>query len=488
MESYFAAKLSPRGEVIYSTYIGPITCCNGPALAVDPEGNVTIAGNSTSSQFPVKNAFQATNSGGPYPNQGGDVVVLRLTAEGSDLIYSTYLGGSGDETANGIATDAAGNAYVVGSTSSTNFPTANPFQKSFGGAWGDAFVTKLSPDGRQLIYSTYLGGSNGDMAVSIVVGGDGGAYVVGDTFSRDFPVKDALQPNIGGSMRQAFFSKLSPGGDALEFSSHFGGTNVCNLQGLALGKTGDLYLAGYTASRDLPLVNPLQQFVGGDGTRFAYLDNDAFIARYNPAANKLVFSTFWGGYGGESIRALALDAVDNIYVVGETQAADFPTTPDALQRTFGGGNESTGMGDGFLSVIRADGSRALYSTFLGSTGGDAADAVAVSPDGHVLVGGGASYADFPIDRPVTSFPGRGPGFVAMFAPLSALARIEVLRSGNTVVISWPASVDGAVLERADALSPGADWKPVAVPPITVGERSVVTVEVERESGFLRLRR
>lgn len=241
------------------------------------------------------------------------------------LLYSTYLGGSALDSARAVAVDASGNVYITGSTSSINFPTANPFQASRGGFPNttDAFVTKLNPTGTALVYSTYLGGSNSDSGFGIALDSMGNPYVTGETSSLNFPTANALQVEVGGLI-DAFIAKLSPEGSMLVYSSYFGGSFNESARGIAVDALGSAYITGSTQSPDFPLANALRSTIG---------QQDAFVSKFNSAGTALVYSTYLGGSGTDSATAIALDSVDNAYVTGSTRSADFPTI-NALQSTF----------------------------------------------------------------------------------------------------------------------------------------------------------
>src|SRR5579883_2486487 len=309
----FVAKLDPSGNLVYSTYLGGNASDSGNAIAVDASGRAYVAGETTSSNFPVLSAFQAS-----YRGQS-DVFLSVLSQAGNLLIYSTYLGGMGDDHGRAIAVDSAGNAYVTGDTTSTDFPTAKPFQGSSGGNQ-DAFVSKISPDGRTLVYSTYLGGSGGvvgsvESGSGIVVDAAGNAYVTGTTGSSNFPVVNALQPSSSGGM-DGFLTKLNPAGSGLVYSTYLGGSSIDFNTAVAVDSQGNAYVTGYTVSTDFPAVNALQPRQAGS--------YDAFLAKIAADGRSILESTFLGGSQSDSANALALDQSGIPYVAGQTFSADFP--------------------------------------------------------------------------------------------------------------------------------------------------------------------
>jgi hypothetical protein len=273
----FVSKLNATGTaLVYSTYLGGSAYEHGGInvdfhstkpgnrIAVDTAGNAYVTGYTWSTDFPTMNALQPANRG------QADVFVSKLNAAGTALIYSTYLGGSGTagDYAYGIAVDIAGNAYITGNTSSSDFPTANAFQPLKRNR-EDAFIAKLNPTGTALNYSTFLGGDGSDFAYSITLDGPGNAYVVGETFSTNFPVKNPLQPDLAGA-NDAFVAKLNSDGSMLIYSTYLGGSAGDNGAGIAVDTANNACVTGSTISTDFPVVNPLQF----DRTHW-----DAFVAK-----------------------------------------------------------------------------------------------------------------------------------------------------------------------------------------------------------------
>ena len=301
------------------------------------------------------------------------------------LEYSTYLGGSGVDQGYGIAVDSAGNAYVTGSTESTNFPTANAFQNTFGGG-GDAFVTKLNAAGSALVYSTYLGGSDGDFGAGIAVDSAGNAYVTGVTDSTDFPTANALQNTNSGGIADVFVTKLNAAGSALAYSTYLGGSDFDSEPNIAVDSAGNVYVTGHTESTNFPTANAFQSTSGGGG-------GDAFVTKLNAAGSALVYSTYLGGSEAEFGGGIAADSAGNAYVTGTTDSDNFPTA-NALQPTSGGG---TGLADGdaFVTKLNAAGSALVYSTYLGGSDFDYGGGIAVDSAGNAYVTGVTDSDNFP---------------------------------------------------------------------------------------------
>jgi hypothetical protein len=343
----FVFKLNPTGNTLaYSAYLGGSLEDQGNGIAIDTAGNAYVTGYTVSTNFPTVTPFQATNAGGAF-----DAFVTKVNAAGTAFAYSTYLGGNSGDEGNGIAVDASGNAYLTGSTPSTNFPTANAFQPSNSGMeqWGqstDAFVTKLNPAGTGLVYSTYLGGNvphwdsfgvyfASDRGLSIAVDASGSAYVAGSTGSTDFPTANAFQGWNPSYNDTAFVTKFDPSGSSLVYSTYLGGSSPGDASSIAVNSSGQAHVAGSTLASDFPTANALQSSLRtntGGGV-------DPFITKLSSTGSSLIYSTYLGGYSEDHATGIALDSTGNAYVTGYTYSTDFPTS-GAAQAANGGGQDA----------------------------------------------------------------------------------------------------------------------------------------------------
>ncbi|RMF95361.1 MAG: hypothetical protein D6734_05710 [Candidatus Schekmanbacteria bacterium] len=326
----FVTKINASGTaLVYSTYLGGGSEDNGYGIAVDSEGNAYVTGYTLSSNFPTASPIQKNWAGGE------DAFVTKINASGTDIVYSTYLGGNEEDKGYGIAVDSKDNAYVTGNTWSSDFPTASPIQKSLGGEGEDAFVTKINASGTALVYSTYLGGAiHRDYGRGIAVDSEGNAYVTGYTFSSDFPTASPIQEDSAGGI-DAFVTKINASGTALVYSTYLGGNGWDRGYGIAVDSEGNAYVTGNTSSSDFPTASPIQQSLAG-GTHF---EADAFVTKINASGTALVYSTYLGGsddeYGGYGI---AVDGEGNAFATGYTWSSDFPTT-SSIQESFAGGTD-----------------------------------------------------------------------------------------------------------------------------------------------------
>jgi hypothetical protein len=386
----FVSKINPaRSALLYSSFFAD---SSGTGIAVDASGNAYVTGNTTSSRFPTINPFQ--RNGG-----GGDAFVGKLNPVG-ELIYSTYLGGGGNDYAAGIAVDESGGVYVTGNTTSSDFPTANPLQRTNGGGV-DVFVTKFDPSGASLAYSSYLGGSRDDGGTSIAVDTSANAYLSGTTASTDFPTANPLQGTSGGAV-DAFVSKLDPTGSSLTYSTYHGGIFNDEGAGIAVDALGNSYVTGWTFSPDFPTANPFQSRQGFDS-------RDAFITKFDPAGSSRLYSTYLGGMLNDFAAGIAVDPSGNAYVTGSTASSDFPTV-NPVQQTNNGYTFNV-----FVSKVNATGS-VVYSTYLGGTANDQGIGIALDRSGSAYVAGATFSTDFPTVDPLPS--GNGGRYDAFIAKIT----------------------------------------------------------------------
>src|SRR5208282_3078116 len=319
-----------------------------------------------------------------------------MKPDGSALIYSTYIGGTGIDFGTALALDSSGNAYVAGSTNSTDFPTLNPLQLGNAGNY-DAFVTEVSPTGA-LLYSTYLGGSGADNGTGIAVDSSGNVYICGYTYSSNYPTQNALQSSLSGGS-DVFVTKFRPGSSALLFSTYLGGSSLDRALAMLVDSSGNIYLTGDTQSADFPVTSNAYQstLLGAD---------NAFVTKVAPGGSSLVFSTLFGGSGTDQATAMAADSAGNIYVTGFTQSSNFPRL-DSFQNVLGisgaGTCASSNLVNLPINTLCADAFVAefaptgipVYSSYLGGSGTDSGQGIAVDSSGTVYVAGQTYSSNFP---------------------------------------------------------------------------------------------
>ncbi len=443
----FVTKMSADGTtLLYSTYLGGSGADWGNGIAVDSAGNAYITGVTFSTNFPTHNPLQATSGG------SDDAFVAELNAAGSALTYSTYLGGSGTDWGSDIAVDSAGNAYITGGTSSSNFPTHNPLHGSKAGN-ANAFVAAVNATGSALLYSTYFGGSNYDYGTSIAVDSAGNAYITGVTRSSNFPTHNPL--HAYGGADDAFVAKLNTSGSALLYSTYLGGSGDDKGFGIAVDSAGNAYVTGSTTSTNFPLHGPLQSTNAGS--------TDAFVAKINAAGSALVYSTYLGGKDDDEATSIALDLADTAYITGRTTSANFPVHT-ALQST------NAGTSDAFVARLNTSGSALLYSSYLGGAANDWGTSVAVDGVGYVYIAGATASANFPTQNPIQAYGGMEDGFLAKMNVMTP-AQFQVSQSSVdltttpgvspgplTLTLSDPG---GAPLNWSASIQPAASWLSVS---------------------------
>src|SRR5579863_8052823 len=378
VEAPFVTKVTPAGDgLVYSTFLGgtglqSLYGDEADAIAVDANLNAYVAGEAYSTDFPTtQDAYQtATNaSNGSIP--GSNAFLTKLTWDGTGLVYSTYVGGSGaasglvgDEAA-AVAVDGSGNAYIAGYSYSKDFPvTASAFQKTNKGyAKGNynAFVTKMNASGKALVYSTYLGGTgiayDGDRAYGVAVDRSGDAFVVGAAFSTDFPVSvGALQTqNAAGdnASSNAFITKLNPAGSGLAYSTFLGGIGNNKVTGdyavgIGLDANGNAYIAGSAYSANFPVTaNALQK----TNKAATHGEDNPFLSQINAAGNGLLFSSYLGGSGADFANGMTADGAGNVYITGQSYSTDFPVTKGAYQTSNLAATSSSAGTNAFVAKV-----------------------------------------------------------------------------------------------------------------------------------------
>jgi hypothetical protein len=333
----FITKLNPSGSSFaYSLLLGGGDSDSIRGLALDTQHRVYVTGFTCSTNFPIKNAFQPVTNSQNCANGGGDAFVTRVNATGTDLDYSTYLGGMISSIGNGIAVNSTFQAYVTGATASPDFPTTpGAFQRTLKAKvitgfphdtnQDNAFVTKFSADGKSLVYSTFLGGTANDVGTAIALDPDGRACVAGTASSPDFPITSAAFQKTKHGSTDAFVTKFQLSGGGLFYSTFLGGSGSDGANSIAVDSFGRAYVAGGTSSADFPVLNPIQAHLGGS--------QDAFVTKLSATGNALFFSTYLGGTAADVANSIRLDSAANAFIGGATDSTNFPTTPGAFSRT-----------------------------------------------------------------------------------------------------------------------------------------------------------
>ena len=476
------AEQRARYEVAYATYLGGSQWDQAREIIVLPDGSALIGAQSSSVNMPTSDGVVQPTYGGDDPSlghggvYGGDCYLARLSADGSQLIAATYFGGSKQErNVYGMELDRSGNVVITSMTRSPDIPTTQGcFQSSYGGGRGSTFVAKLSSDLKAVRWCTYLGGSADESPRGgLALDAEDNVCVFGTTSSIDFPTTPGAHRPRRNGPRDAFIAKLKADGTGLVWSSLFGGSREDYMLGGRIDEAGDVHFAGHTTSTDLPSTSGSAQPVGGgqhdayiaklsrDGSRllhatyvgggknefpehrpYVYANgsvllpgvtastdfpttpaafsqnlngkNDAFLTKVTADGRKFAFSTLLGGSMTEFCLMPLVGSSGEIFIVGQTESKDLPVTPDAMQKRFGGGRS-----DGWLAILSSDGSRLLYSSYLGGSGDDMVRSIALASDGVVYLVGNTSSHDFPATKGALQREfggGNGDAYVAKLVP------------------------------------------------------------------------
>ncbi|HKJ38570.1 MAG TPA: SBBP repeat-containing protein [Anaerolineales bacterium] len=401
------SKISADGSaLLYSTCVGGAGDDFGKSIDLDSQGRIVVAGETNSTDFPIVSGIStygggSCSSGAPCQ----DTFILALNSDGSAIRYSTYLGGNGREEVGGIAADGDDNIVVVGSTTSTNYPTQNAYDTTFGGgscsgSWPcyDVTVTKIDPDlsgTSAILYSTYLGSNKRDKGYGLVLDANGNIYLAGYSDADGYPTRNALQSSRSGSV-DIIISQIDPfqvGDASLIYSTYLGSTGAENGYAIARDADGNLYITGRTSSPRFPLRDPLQ-YESHPGTCDTNC-YEAFVTKLDITTNTILYSTYLGGSENDEGNGIAVDTSGRAYVTGFTRSSDFPTL-DAIQPTKGGdGCSSTPCKDAFLSVIEPDGQSFAYSTFLGGDQDDEAKGITLDGANNVYIVGETYSTNYP---------------------------------------------------------------------------------------------
>jgi hypothetical protein len=339
-----------------------------------------------------------------------------------ELVYSTYLGGNDDDWGNAMAVDYDGYAYIVGETQSSDFPIVNPYQPSIFLPYSDIFLTKLTPDGAGIVYSTYLGGSDGEIGMAVALDNAGFVYLTGYSNSRDYPVVNPFQTYQG--VFDIVVTKLVPTGDSLVYSTYLGDAGTDLPYSMAVDKNGCAYLTGTTNSTNFPMKNPLMLYQG---------NNEAFVTKFAPTGDSLIYSTYLSGSNVDHGYAIAVDKDDQAYIAGYTYSIDFPTLYSNQEHQY--------VMDAFVTKLNPTGSAIRYSTFLGGDFEDKALAMALDDQGYVYVTGYTSSSDFPTLNPYQTHQGNKDIFVVKLAPTRCLIEYSTYLGGNQEDWGWGIAVD-----------------------------------------------
>ncbi|WP_371804287.1 SBBP repeat-containing protein [Candidatus Lokiarchaeum ossiferum] len=391
---------SSLGSLNYSSYLGYSASDYIYEIQVDEAGYIYLSIQTTSPDFPTSNnAFDRTFNGGL------DLGIIKLSPDGKNIVFATFIGGSDDEGAMDMRVLPSGDIILVGYTHSNDFPVnSSAFDQTFNGN-KDLFVTKLSADGTSLIYSTYIGGSQGDYYYGMDIDEHENVLLTGNTWSSNFPITGSAYDSSFGGVADCFITKLNATGENLIYSSFLGGSLSDSGRDIIATGNETLMLCGVSQTTTLPVTpGAFQQNIGGNA--------DCFLTKINISSNTFEFLTYLGGEEDEKEELhISIDNYNNIWVTGTTYSSDFPTTNRAYNQTYGG------LGDVFLSKFNANASTLLSSTFLGGKGLEKVTELNAINSNNIFLTGYTQSSDFPAsDHPYDgTLGGTQDGFVSIFS-------------------------------------------------------------------------
>jgi predicted GH43/DUF377 family glycosyl hydrolase len=439
----------------------------GCQIALDGSGDVIVAGETHSPNFPSSTGCD------PEYNGAKDIFVCKIDAAGTGVLWSTFLGGTSDESAYGMALDTGNNIYLAGYTNSTDFPTPGGFDTSFNGGTYDVIVAKISADGSTLVWGSYLGGSGSEQAQKIAVDGSGNAYVTGNTASADFPTDNGYDTTYGGGS-DGFVTKISATGASVVWSTYLGGSGMDGTGPIAVDASGNVYTSGITQSSDFPVL-------GGFDLTYSGGADDGFVTKISASGASLVWSTFIGGSAGENVTGLAIDGSGNVFIGGYTQSSGFPVTGGAYDTSHNGGS------DAFVAKVDASGTALTWCTFVGGSGYDdiAGSGLAIDGAGNVYFCGTTESSDFPTSGYDTTYGGARDGFVAKLAAGGASLLWATYLGGSGEDSAYQVAVDGSGNAYVTGYTDSSDY-PTATPfdPTRGGTRDAFVTKVDASGSSL----
>ncbi len=465
----FVGKLSPTGtSLVFATYLGGSGVSLGGGIVVDGSGNVYVTGTTFATNFPTLNAWQTA------PGSTPDAIVTKLSASGSALTYSTYLGAH-QATSAAIDIDSSGSAYITGYIppgGTVPLVSATDTTASF----DEAFVSRFAPTGSSLLFSTYLGGGTSDEGYGIRVRGSN-VYVVGRTDSIDFPVQSAFQPSWGGGPSDGFLTKFTSSGSVV-YSTYIGAGGTDDVRGIVVDSLDRPCIVGMTNSANFATAGAYQQAVAGGF--------DAFVLKLNVSGTAKVFGTYLGGSADEQGESIALDSSGRIFVTGTTKSTDFPLA-NALQSVPGG------LKDAFLTTLDSSAASLVYSTYYGGSADDEGHAIAASANQSAVVLGVTKSSNFPATSGAlrTTLAGTSDAFIVdygtpqlVIAPSSVvtspMAQVAFSASGGTGGYSFSLTTNnsgGTINSLTGAYVAGPTGNAVDVVQVMDSSNAVATATV-----------
>lgn len=401
----FVTKLTADGqEVIFSTYLGGSYFEDLSRVKIGPNDTIYVGGTTRSSDFPVWNGYDTTWKGSDPGNldERETGFVTKFTPECDSIVYSTYVGGSSIDILLSLDVDSYGHVYVTGHTISTDLIFDYSYQRDYMYG-GDAFLVKISPDGKSPVFGTYFGGRGSDFSYGLEVDDSGNAFIAGYTTSDDFPITNPADTVLWNADYDVFVAQISTNDSSLVYAVRFGSTSQDIGLDLTIDNLGDAYVTGTVFGRNFPLVNAYDSTPNGIG--------DLFVAKIQKNTGSLLYSTYFGGFSWDDGYSIGVDNEKRIWIAGETRSDNFPTF-DAFDNTY------NGKIDIFVTCFSASGSELIFSTFLGGAEWDGIFDIVIDSSNNVYLTGRTESFDYPTVNPLQAeHKGFWDVVVAKFSPV-----------------------------------------------------------------------
>lgn len=399
-------------ELLWGTFIHGSNSDGASSVELDSSGNIVVSGYAISPDLPVPLGYDATQNG------DWDIYVAKLSPEGNELLWGTYIGGSARDLCSALQIIPTGEILVTGNTKSPDCPTPHGLDTTYNGGLWDIYGAKLSPDGNALLWGTYLGGSGTDFGKAMALGEDGDLTICGHTDSEDMATPGAYDATHDGEDLNFYVARLSGDGQTLRWGTYLGGSATGSCNALALDPLGNVVLGGHTYCTDMPIPG------GYDPIHHGW--SDMYIAKLSSHGSSLLWGTYVGGSGYDQCNTLRLDGGERIVIGGSTTSKDIPV-PLGFDPTYNGGS---GTDDMYLAMLSPSGESLLWGTYLGGTGGDSCFDLALDADGDIVFVGSAG-----IGMPTAH------GFDTTFNGVSDIYVGRLSSAGNA--LAWGTYVGGA---------------------------------------------
>ena len=413
-------------QLWWGTYIGGSDYDAARAISLTSSEEVLIVGNTRSYDIPVPNGYDTSLNG------DGDIYIAKLSSSGNSLLYASFIGGRGWDSASSLVSDSLGNVVIAGITGSWDIPVLNGYCTSFNGGYFDIYVAKLSPSGNSILWGTYIGGGNREAAEDMSLDSLGNVAIAGFTDSSDIPVPNGCDTSYNGGEADIYVAKLSSSGNSLLWGTYIGGSNDDFFSAISLDSLGNVVIAGVTNSSNIPVPNGYDTSLNDPG-RF-----DIYVAKLSSFGDCLLWGTYIGGWEQDSPTDMVLDSSGNVVIVGSTTSSDIPV-PNGYDSSFNGDS------DIYVAKLSSSGNSLLWGTYIGGEDPDGSDAVSLDLLGNIIIAGHTASNNIPVPNGYDTSYNSYPGDLSMDIYIA-----KISSSGNSLL--WGTYIGGSKDDYGFAIS------------------------------------